>query len=321
MANELTYIAGSDEDNYYKDWSGNPGTGYWAVGNVQGEVLEWDWDGAIRFENITGTGNCSVAYLKLWVCDYQSGDIEFDIYGIDEDNTSDFSSDPMGRDKTTATVNKGLNISSQGFTTSIEVTSIVNEIRNRGGWSSGNAIGFLLFKNEDSDDDVIMTGGPDDVNPKNISSLIIRESAEPDFTPTPISVSAPSFPATDSYGIKISTVGYDVKSATDSQAYLTTKKNVFKKIVEGDITTTANTTYNIAHNQSFIPFAMAYVKETGSSKRYRIPRFLPSALYQGQFASLDTTNGRIEVDATNVKITTTSNCDVHYYIFLDRAIT
>jgi hypothetical protein len=318
MANEKTFVAGSNPANYWHSPFGG-GDGYYTVGNYSGT----DSNGAIRFTGVTGTGNCNSASLYLYVCDYDnsgggSGDLVFDVYGADEDNTASFTGDPMGRSQTSATYNITRAINHEGYYESFEVTNIVNEIRSRGGWSSGNAMAFLLYKNGSSDADVYISGGPEDVPTFDYCALVIRESAEPNFNPTDKSVAAPTFPDVDHVGFKISYPGYSVLDATEDELYYTTKKRKHKIYLEGETTTTANVVKNIAHGLAYLPFCMVYVKETGSTKRYKIPRYIPQAIFQDQFSGLDTTNGTVQVDATNLKITTTSNCTVYYRIFLDQ---
>jgi hypothetical protein len=146
------------------------------------------------------------------------------------------------------------------------------------------------------------------------SFLLIRKSGEPNFKPTPVSVTAPTFPDVDDYGIKISYPGYDVMTATDDELYFTSSRLLPKIIAQGKITTVANTVYSLAHGLSYKPFAQAYFKSISSTKRYKIPRFTPGEM---QDPDAETTDGRIEVDATHVKIMTTDACEVYYYVFID----
>lgn len=70
------------------------------------------------------------------------------IKGIDEDNTASFSSDPTGRDTTTATVNWTIPSTTEDVPIdSPSIVTIVQEIVDRVGWTSGNAMGFLIDDN------------------------------------------------------------------------------------------------------------------------------------------------------------------------------
>ena len=319
MANEI-YIAAptSTDDYFYEDGTGS-NNGEFEIGNNDSQG--WgNMKGAIRFDAVNvDRGGCNYAGLYLWTSrngkslEDRDGNWSFRVYAVDEDDTGDFSSNPFGRTHTT-----NYNTSSNSDEPDIEeykeitVTSCVNEVMSRANWKSGNSIVLLL---QDIDSGCANKYVID--NDKN-SFLLIRKAAEPTWNTTPKNVAAPTFPSADSYGLKISYPGYDVKTATENQLYYTTRKRSHKIVSEGVINTTANVTYNKAHGLGYIPFCTAYAKETGSTKRYKIPRYLPISIFQGQFASLDTTNGTVEVDATNIKITTTSACEVYYRIFLDQ---
>lgn len=75
-----------------------------------------------------------------------SGDLKGKIYGIAEDNTST-SGNPMGRSKTSNSDTANWSLPSVGQHSQHGITSIVQEIVNRGGWSYGNNMGFLVYDN------------------------------------------------------------------------------------------------------------------------------------------------------------------------------
>lgn len=307
------FLAGNEPDNY---WSATFGDGYYVMGN---HPTLGNQDGAVRFPGVTGTGNCAEARLYLH-CDDRSGStgsIYFNVWGIDEDNTSLFTGSPLGRAKTTATFrwDEGSMPVEGTFLPYKNVTSIVNEIRSRGGWSSGNAIGFIFTNDGSTTSGSWFSGGTQDVPPSTITNLMIRESANPNFNPTSKSVSAPTFPAADDFGIKISYPGYSVFDATEDQLYRTTRKKVHKIISEGSINTTGGVTYNIAHGLSVIPFVQAYAKSTSNNTRFKLPRYFPVGTQLDP--SGDNLQGTVEVDLTNVKITTSLSATVYYRIFID----
>lgn len=270
---------------------------------------------AIRFQDITITGSINYAGLYFWT-QYdgrdespRDGGWNFKIYGIDEDNTGSFSSSPLGRTKTSnSEESSNGDEPNTGTWKEVTITNAVKEVLERGGFFSGNSLGIIL---EDNGSGKNKYAG--DVTDRE-TFLVIRKSAEPNFKPTPKTVSAPILPAIDSTGIRISYPGYDVDTATEGQLYFTSRKRCFKVIAEGKITTTAGVVYNIAHGKSYKPCARAFFKSISSTKRYKIPRFLPG---EQQDPDADTTNGRIEIDSTNVKILTTDACEVYYYIYLD----
>ena len=70
-------------------------------------------------------------------------DVKIKTWGIDEDNVGGFGSD-LGKTKTTAYETQNV-ASGSGSYFGINVKDEVQEIVNRGGWSSGNAMGFYTF--------------------------------------------------------------------------------------------------------------------------------------------------------------------------------
>ncbi len=80
-------------------------------------------------------------------------------YGIDEDNTDDYypdAADPGGRDKTTANIawNQSGETLDQEYT-SPDISTLIKEIVDRGGWSSGNALGIITADNGSSNDNIL----------------------------------------------------------------------------------------------------------------------------------------------------------------------
>lgn len=104
------------------------------------------FDGALRFTNINITGSVTKAEIGYKISSTRNGTVQVRTKGIAEDNTSDFGGDPFGRPQTSNTVT---NSCDNGINDvwAYEVTSLFNEITGRAGWSSGNAMGFLLFDN------------------------------------------------------------------------------------------------------------------------------------------------------------------------------
>lgn len=69
-------------------------------------------------------------------------------HGIDEDNTATMTASPFGRTKTTASSDfsegQWSNAATGAFRNTPSISTIVKEIVDRSGWSSGNAMGFLV---------------------------------------------------------------------------------------------------------------------------------------------------------------------------------
>lgn len=328
MANERIFEHSGDAEDmwYYGDpydfYSEVDLQGYFKIGRryIDPAGVNVDAKSAIRFQNVTiPQGSVNYAGLYLWVqyngksLSPRDGNWTFKIYGIDEDNTAAFSSNPFGRSRTTAySESTNSEEPNEGEYKEINVTNAVNEILERSGWSSGNSLGLWIAP----DDCGKNKYAADSTDRK--SFLVIRDNAEPNFKPTPKSVSAPTFPAANSYGMKISYPGYEVLTCTEDQTLFTTRKRGLKVVAQGKITTTAGVVYNIAHGQSVKPFARAYFKSVSSVKRYKIPRFMPG---EQQDPDAEITDGKIEIDATNVKILTTDACEVYYYIYIDELAT
>lgn len=320
MANETALFIQSGDDMFYRfDGAGGlEGVNRFNVGYSYNTSRTLR--GALRFTNLqisqgqTGINADILMYAQEKIGDK---DISVLVRGIDEDNTSNFSGGaPFGRTMTTASNTHTGNVSTGSYL-SIGVGSIIEEIVGRGGWSSGNAIGFIL---EDNGTSTSSSGGYlyDNYNDSPNSFLSYRIGSEPNFKPTPVTVTAPTFPPVNSYGVKISYPGYSVIDADDAHTYFTTRKISPKTILSGKINTTAGAVYSIPHGLSYKPFARAYFKSTSSAKRFKIPRFLPGIQ---QDPDSDTTTGQIEVDGTNIKITTSDACEVYYYVYIDQLST
>jgi len=143
-------------------WNEQSLTGYVVVGNISGNAQ----GGAVRFPSVTVPQGTTVISANLYLyksSEAVSGSVKYTIYGIDEDNTDVFNN-PSGRPNTTATHNgeTSANVTNQyvGF----DVTNEANEIFARGGWASGNAIGFKLNDNETTTTDARITDIFEDVS-------------------------------------------------------------------------------------------------------------------------------------------------------------
>ena len=144
----LTYLA---QEAYWEDTI----IGFHIVaGNRSGS------DGsAVRFINVAiPQGKTLISsQLNYMVGTIGSGDVKFKIYGIDEDNTGSFSSNPMGRTKTDAVSTKTQSQQGSWFNFSDNCVSQVQEIVNRSGWTSGNAMGFIFNDNSSTGGDYLIT--------------------------------------------------------------------------------------------------------------------------------------------------------------------
>ena len=304
MANEL-YHYPSHFYTQYSGYGGGDTTSFLILGKHPdfGEC-----SGALRFLNVTLPKNGSVNYaeLKLYAGLKGTGSsnlLKFVCYGIDEDNTGDFSANPFDRARTSVSVSIQTSLPGVGNYVNISIGNIINEIIGRSGWSSGNAIGFLLQNDGSGDNHWII----------DISSSILayRLNAEPNFTPTPKNISAPTFPTATSQGIKISKPGYNVLEATDEELLFTTRKKTIKVIAEKEIDCTAFGVYEIAHGLGYTPFVMGFAE--GGGYRFKLNRDFDGAsdpVGEG-------VQGYIWADDTNVYIQINKSNKVYYYVFIE----
>lgn len=141
-----TNIANSD---MYTDWNGGQNM------IVEGNTNQGSKSAAVRFQNVTIPQGTTVtsATISFYIENKGSGSgsLKFDCYGIDEDNTSSFS-DPFGRPKTTAHNQTATALTATGTYFGVNVTGMMNEILARGGWVSGNAMGFILLDDSSPSD-------------------------------------------------------------------------------------------------------------------------------------------------------------------------
>lgn len=311
MANELIYQSSSSYDFCTE------GTSYLT------SFCTFGWDhlightrkGGLRFVNVNIAQGTSVyqAILYIRIDDVEvdnDANIKFKIYGIDEDNTANFGSNPFGRTKTSAYISKEWGSPTDQSWGGCDVTSIVNEILGRGGWSSGNAMGFLIEDNGTAHDQNRLVV---DQYGSGLDSYLMIKQTNVDFTPTPKTVVAPIFPATSNYGIKISKRGVNVSDASEDELLYTSRKKIFKVIDEAQITTTA-ATHNILHILPYAPACLVYANF--NNKKFKLNRmFDPN--YDDPVTGVNGGIGYFGSDSTKLSITAGSGTDVYYYIFID----
>jgi hypothetical protein len=140
----------ADQNNYGSEGL-SYSNGWFTVGKSSGGTI---YKGALRFENVAVSGSVYKAEIGIHINDGGSQTTPVKTWGIDEDDASDFASNPFGRTKTTAYV---ANSRDSGIgddqTWVYGVTDIFNEILGRGGWSSGNHMAFIMEDNGSSVND------------------------------------------------------------------------------------------------------------------------------------------------------------------------
>lgn len=294
MANRYYFLQEGDPYNLRRqstDGSDTYGTA--AVGKLYGYTNK----GALRFPSVALSQGITVtdATLRFHVA-YRSasGTLRSKTNGIKETNTADFSSSPFGRTLTSAQTTRSGGVPDLDSFYDLDVTSAVNEILGQGGWASGNAMGFIVDDNG-SDSSTYLD------DQFSVCQLRVRLAAEPDFTPTPSSIAAPTFPGLSSYGIKVSMPGVDVKTATESQLYFTTRKKQLRVAVEEEIVDV----FTKAHSLGYAPCVLAYFNDTG--KKYLMNRQIGPVEVGNYVAS----------NASNVIFSNNTGVSIYYYMFID----
>ncbi len=114
-----------------------------------GSTTNWNWTG-LRFTGVTIPKNAIINWARIDFYTPQNDWIQLEatVWGNNSDNAFAFSdsSRPSSRNRTTAQISHSSNLAwnvNQWYTVE-DVTPIVQEIINRGGWQSGNALAFML---------------------------------------------------------------------------------------------------------------------------------------------------------------------------------
>lgn len=102
-------------------------------------------DGALRFTlNVAKNATIYEANLHFYVAERNgSSNMYWRAWGIAEDNTGDFGSNPLGRTVTTHSHRPEGN-PSQGNYQSFGIKDAMNDVTTRSGWASGNNFGVVL---------------------------------------------------------------------------------------------------------------------------------------------------------------------------------
>jgi len=178
MATFTKRVLASVDDGYYAaGWFNNTSTFRFGRSFAGTAVI-----GAVRFNNVSIPQGATItsASIQLRAENTDSDVVESRIYGLNEDDTADFSSDPTGRPTTTATVEWNFSSGTTVNTdyTSPGIASVVQEIVNRAGWASGNDMGFLINGDDGSANDKILDFKAYDGDTTNCALFRIRISIE-----------------------------------------------------------------------------------------------------------------------------------------------
>lgn len=303
MAQWTGRVSASSDDGYFAgEWFYNSSSNN--VGLFLADVYAaWRWDNVTIPQGATITS----AYLTLVAYDNDTDAIQRKIYGFDEDDTATLTSAPGGRTKTTAAVDWDINGQTANQTqTSGDIKSIIQEIVNRAGWASGNALGMITVDDGSTTFKALQHYAYDGDSTKaayleiNYSgaSPSASVSLSPSASPSPSSSQSPSSsislspsssqspssspsssfsasPSPGPVGIQVSKYGYDVLSDTDPEHMIfTSGKGTlgYRERVTISGTTDANgeisATY--AHNLGYVPLAFGFVTNY-ASQRIAVP--------------------------------------------------
>jgi len=228
----------------------------------------------IRFSSVTIPQGSTInsATLKGYTSSANiSGTVRMKIYGIDEDNTATLTSDPTGRTKTTAAADWDISINpGTASHTSPSIVSVLQEIVNRGGWLSGNSLGFIIV--DDGSDSNKEQGWYSYEGDSNKDFELIVTWTAPASTTTSTSTSTSTSSSSTSSS---STTSFWVPSSDHMVALVTKeKKHIFSDVLNdfyldsqypllkvhsyGTFTTSILGTKTITHSLGYIPYVLVF---------------------------------------------------------------
>ena len=201
-------------DRYNTHWTGDgwkADPDYGQLGHTTEFESDGDWYGGIknaslRFIGVTIPQGSVITSAKITFTDNSSGSsrtLNYKITGVDEDNTAEFDNSPIDtartRTHTTAIVDWDATFSPSIGTTrdTADITSVIQEIIDRAGWTSGNAIGLYVYDDGTSVstyyDVKYYSSYPSDAPLLTINYLVASISPSispsPSVSPSPASVS------------------------------------------------------------------------------------------------------------------------------------
>ncbi|GAI34909.1 unnamed protein product, partial [marine sediment metagenome] len=153
MLTETFYVTGGFDDAHQAAdgyFESHPGF----VRVRSNPVGESRYSGGFRFPNITIPRGAVVQSAKLRLHVTYMDDVNCEMYGNNVDNAEDFSVDPQIISRPVTMAHAPFVKDDLGAMAWVEVSgleAIIQEIVNRTGWTSGNAIVLLLMANSDVD--------------------------------------------------------------------------------------------------------------------------------------------------------------------------
>lgn len=283
------------------EWQDGWGDWYGGIGN-----------GSFRFPNITIPKNAIINSAKLTFVDNTGSSISrtlnYKITGIAEDNTSAFTVSPISTGRTRSHTSAAVDWDFT-FTPSIgtvrdtpDIKTVIQEIVNRAGWASGNALGLYVY------DDGTTPGtftyydyryyhsypatAPlltiDWLTPINTYAITkslkyTHKTTMPALTKSlQYGIYSPPVNPVAFSGLKVSKPGYNVLNESDPRHLnFTSDYNTLKYFTSGNIA--MNVAYNanllytktayIEHNLGYFPFSIVYGKSDMMAEYQPLGRF------------------------------------------------
>ena len=150
MPTIISYVSNGNDDAFGSD-------GYVDSAQIVVKIYSqlpptYPYSGGFRFPNVAIPKGAVIQSAKLRLFVTYTDDVNCKIYGNSVDNAEDFVSNPsiVNRPRTSASVPLVQdNIGPYRWIEILGLESIIQEIVNRNGWISGNALALLLIANED----------------------------------------------------------------------------------------------------------------------------------------------------------------------------
>ena len=240
-----------DYDDIIWKLDGEKYIGYCGVGKGNSG---YEWEGAVRFVDVTIPQGKTIisATLKLKITEKGTNNLKLRITGIDENNVSDFNDDPFVKTQTSASDTFDTSIGS------IDVTDQVQEIVNRGGWASGNAMGFHLWNNGSDTGHYLANNNLED----RLDVVYDTPSASSSVSKSPSVTASPSFPSQGGMiTMRVALAGYNAETDNNPDHFsLYTDEDwiLIKEKNRGSVTINASSTETITHNLGYVPFFAVY---------------------------------------------------------------
>jgi len=335
---------------------GDKGSAAWKYNDTQiltGDIFGSDGDGGIRYQNVTvpkgSTINSASMGFRMNMTTFADHVTRLKVHGIDEDNTADFSSDPLGRAKTTANVDWDLSgpFDVEDEASPPNVTAIIQEIVNRAGWGSGNSLGILVLE-DGSTSDTFIGWYPWDDNPNKAPELVINYTAPPTTTTSTTSTSTSTSTTNTSssssssstttmvpdpnYAQGIMRITKEGKDVIDSNYlddyFLDSNYPLLKVHDSGSFTTSIIGLEDIPHTLGYIPYAIVfsqYIEDAGfggvniTSEYYQHDWFLTGAAYYS-YGYTKIYDDELKIVIENINTPRPGTIDGFYYIFKEAVI-